>query len=234
MTRNATRPAADGTVCGIINANPNPSRIENRDEALGPTLKQAEKIRMSEQENEQSKGAEADVTFDATNAMFAALYPDLKRLARSRLRTVGARTILDTTMLVHDTYARLAEKQRGQFATSGQFMAYCGQAMRSVIVDLVRANSAARRGGGEALLELNTEVMQSAAPSVEAEPDVLRVHEALAQLAALDPRLVRLVELRYFAGLSEAEAAATLGMAARTASREWERARALLRAMMSE
>jgi len=83
-------------------------------------------------------------------------------------------------------------------------------------------------------LELNTEVMQSAAPSVEAEPDVLRVHEALAQLAALDPRLVRLVELRYFAGLSEAEAAATLGMAARTASREWERARALLRAMMNE
>jgi RNA polymerase sigma factor (TIGR02999 family) len=221
-------------LCGIINANSQLLHFKTPPTVSWRRSNHRKKIRMSERETEQSSSAVPDVTFDATNAMFAALYPDLKRLARSRLRTVGARTILDTTMLVHDTYARLAEKQRGAFATSGQFMAYCGQAMRSVIVDLVRANSAARRGGGEALLELNTEVMQSAAPSVEAEPDVLRVHEALAQLAALDPRLVRLVELRYFAGLSEAEAAATLGMAARTASREWERARALLRAMMNE
>lgn len=197
-------------------------------------IKRSRKDRMSEREREAQVDSVSNVKFDATNEMFAALYPDLKRLARSRLRTVGARTILDTTMLVHDTYARLAEKQRGQFATSGQFMAYCAQAMRSVIVDLVRANNAVRRGGGQAAIPLNTEVMQSATPAIEAEPDVLRVHEALAQLGELDARLVQLVELRYFAGLSEAEAATTLGMSARTASREWERARALLRAILSD
>ncbi len=170
-----------------------------------------------------------------TDALFSALYPDLKRLARSRLRTVGGRTMLDTTMLVHDTYARLAQSQSGHFATTSQFMAYCAHVMRSVIIDLVRANLAERRGGGEKPLQLNTEIMQ-AAQDVESGDslDVLRVHDALAQLKQLDPRLEQIVEMRYFAGMTERATADALGFSERTARREWDRARALLRVLLSQ
>jgi RNA polymerase sigma factor (TIGR02999 family) len=168
------------------------------------------------------------------DALFNDLYPELKRVARSRLRTVGGRTLLDTTMLVHDAYARLAQSSRAQFASDGQFLAYCGQVMRSVIIDLARERLAARRGGGERDLELNTEIMQSALAASDDSFDVLRIHDALAQLKELDARLERIVEMRYFAGLSEPEIAQALGLSVRTVSRDWERARALLRAMLSE
>jgi RNA polymerase sigma factor (TIGR02999 family) len=168
------------------------------------------------------------------DALFHNLYPELKRIARSRLRTVGGRTVLDTTMLVHDTYARLAQSNRTAFASDGQFLAYCAQVMRSVIIDLAREQLAARRGGGACSVELNTEIMQSAAANTDDSLDVLRVHDALGQLKALDPRLERIVEMRYFAGLSESEISEALQLSVRTISREWERARALLRAMLSE
>jgi RNA polymerase sigma factor (TIGR02999 family) len=170
------------------------------------------------------------------DALFETLYGELKVIARSRLRTVGGRTILDTTMLVHDTYARLAQSARAasSFLSKGQFLAYCGQVMRSVIIDLARERLAQRRGGGEADVELNTEIMQSAEAASDDSFDVLRVHDSLAQLKALDPRLETVVEMRYFAGMSEPEIADALGVSVRTVSREWERARALLRAMLAE
>jgi RNA polymerase sigma factor (TIGR02999 family) len=171
----------------------------------------------------------------ATNDVwFNDFYDDLKRLARSRLRVVGGRTVLDTTMLVHDTYARLAESAAARFSDRSQFMAYCAQTMRSVIIDLVRAHLAERRGGGQVHVELDTEVMQSAT-NVDADSlDVLRVHDALAQLRELDPRLEKIVEMRYFAGMRDAETAEALGISLRTVTREWERARALLRAVLTE
>lgn len=169
------------------------------------------------------------------DALFEALYLDLKRVARSRLRSVGGRTLIDTTMLVHDTYARFSQSRRGEFASDGQFLSYCGQVMRSVIIDLARERLASRRGGGAHELPLNTEIMQSAQGTSEDDSlDVLRVHDALAQLKALDARLETIVELRYFAGLSEPEIAAALGISVRTVSREWERARALLRAILNQ
>ena len=179
--------------------------------------------------------ATSETTGLAADELFSALYEELKRLARSRLRTVGGRTILNTTMLVHDTYERLAKAQGARFSSNGQFMAYCAQTMRSVIIDLVRANLADRRGAGETPLELNTEIMQSAAQRQTDDDalDVLRVHDALSQLKAVDVRLEQVVEMRYFAGMTERETAQALGISERTASREWERARALLRAMLS-
>jgi RNA polymerase sigma factor (TIGR02999 family) len=168
------------------------------------------------------------------DALFETLYDELKIIARSRLRTVGGRTMLDTTMLVHDTYARLAQSNRNasSFPTHGQFLAYCGQVMRSVIIDLARERLALRRGGGEANVELNTEIMQSAEAIADDSLDVLRVHDALAQLKTLDVRLETIVEMRYFAGMSEPEIAAALGLSVRTVAREWERARALLRVLL--
>jgi RNA polymerase sigma factor (TIGR02999 family) len=171
----------------------------------------------------------------ATNDVwFNDFYEDLKRLARSRLRVVGGRTVLHTTMLVHDTYTRLAESAAARFSDRSQFMAYCAQTMRSVIIDLVRAHLAERRGGGHAHVELDTELMQSATDVDTDSLDVLRVHDALAQLRALDPRLEKIVEMRYFAGMRDAETAEALGIGLRTVTREWERARALLRAVLTE
>jgi RNA polymerase sigma factor (TIGR02999 family) len=175
-------------------------------------------------------------TIAQRDALFESLYSDLKLVARSRLRTVGGRTMLNTTMLVHDTYARLAQSNRSasSFPSHGQFLSYCGHVMRSVIIDLARERLAQRRGGGEPDVELNTEVMQSEALTEDDSLDVLRVHDSLAQLKALDPRLETIVEMRYFAGMSEPEVADALGVSVRTVSREWERARALLRAMLAE
>jgi RNA polymerase sigma factor (TIGR02999 family) len=176
--------------------------------------------------------AQAHVVDEQRDSLFSELYPELKRLARSRLRTVGGRTLLDTTMLVHDTYSRLAQNKRAHFPSDGQFLAYCGQVMRSVIIDLARERLALRRGGGETDIALNTEIMQSADAASDDSLDVLRVHDALAQLKTLDTRLETIVEMRYFAGMSEPEVAAALDISVRTVSREWERARALLRAML--
>ncbi len=170
----------------------------------------------------------------SNDAWFKDLYEDLKRLARSRLRVVGGRTMLDTTALVHDTYARLADSAKLRFTDRSQFMSYCASTMRSVIIDLVRANLADRRGGGNLHVELNTQVMQSAVDVDIDSLDVLRVHDALSQLRELDPRMEHVVEMRYFAGMKDSETAEALGISERTVTREWERARALLRVILNE
>ncbi len=164
-------------------------------------------------------------------ALFTELYGELKRLARSRLRAVGGRTYLDTTALVHDAYARLSQSLGQSFNCKGQFMAYCAQVMRSVIIDMVRANQAERRGGSGNDITLNTSLMQNANDNDES-VDVLRIHEALDQLRAVDERLAAVVEMRYFAGFTEAETAEAMQLSPRTVTRLWERARALLRVML--
>jgi RNA polymerase sigma factor (TIGR02999 family) len=97
--------------------------------------------------------------------------------------------------------------------------------MRSVVVDLVRARLAERRGGGAAHVTLNTAIGDGA-PAAEAE--ILRVHEALEELATLNERMAQVVEMRYFAGLTEPEIADALGVTERTVRRDWEKARVLL------
>lgn len=166
------------------------------------------------------------------DALFSELCRELKRLAHSRLRATSHRAQLDTTTLVHDTYARLSQTDLKQFATPSHFMSYCSQVMRSVVVDLVRADHAERRGGGSVHVELNTEIVQSAVAIDEPTLDVLRVHDALARLKRVDPVLEKVVEMRDYAGMTEKETAEALGISERSASREWARARALLRAML--
>ena len=105
------------------------------------------------------------------------------------------------------------------------FLAYAARVMRSVVVDLIRARQAERRGGDVEHLTLNTTLVD-AAGSPEAE--VLQVHEALEELAAVDERAARVVEMRYFGGLSEAEIAQALGVTERTVQRDWHKARLFL------
>ena len=162
---------------------------------------------------------------EAAARLFAALYEDLKVMAHHRLRAYEPVTLLDTTSLVHESYMRLANAKFLPHADPGRFLAYASHTMRSVIVDLVRKRRAERRGGGESKAQIpEIQVAHSRA----GEDDILRVNEALEQLAKADARLAQVVEMRYFAGLEEREIAATLGVTDRTVRREWQKARLLL------
>jgi RNA polymerase sigma factor (TIGR02999 family) len=163
-------------------------------------------------------------------ALSAAAYEDLRRLARARLRSSAPLTLLDTSGLVSDTYRRLAQQHNLKIENRAQFLGYCSRIMRSVIIDLVREKNADRRGGGAQKITLSTVLGESVA--AEAEP--LRVDEALAELAKQEPRLAQVVEMRYFGGYDEAEVAEALGITTRTVQRDWQKARVLLQAMLSD
>jgi RNA polymerase sigma factor (TIGR02999 family) len=167
---------------------------------------------------------------DANEAQWVALYPALKQLARSRLRRSGPGTLLDTTGLVNECYLRVAGAGALSAASPGQFMAYAARVMRSVVVDLIRERQAQRRGGDLQRVTLNTAVMDAAGAADEP----LRIDEALKALAALEPRLCQVVEMRYFAGLTEAEIGEALGVTERTVRRDWTKACLLLRSMLQD
>jgi RNA polymerase sigma factor (TIGR02999 family) len=157
----------------------------------------------------------------AADALFAATYTQLRRMARARLRG-GGRALLDTTSLVHEWYLRFAGAEAPLMEDRLHFMRYAGRVMRSVIVDFARRRKADRRGGGAPHLSL-TQPIAEGIPA--GEDEILRVHDALDGLAKLDPRMAQVVEMRYFGGLSEAEIAEALGVADRTVRRDWEKAR---------
>jgi RNA polymerase sigma factor (TIGR02999 family) len=167
---------------------------------------------------------------NALGELYALLYPELRRLAHSRVRRSGDMTLLDTTSLVHESYLRFEKSGAVQLGDRAHFMAYAAQVMRSVVVDVVRRRQSDRRGGDAIHVELDEAHEVPAADPRENE--VLRVHESLEGLAAVDPRLVKVVEMRYFAGMTEAEIAEVLGLAVRTVARDWEKARLFLHACL--
>lgn len=161
----------------------------------------------------------------ARDALFAMLYQDLRKLARSRLRLSETITLLDTTSLVHESYMRYLNARELAFADRGKFFAYAASVMRSIVVDEVRKRHAERRGGSAEHVQLDTGSVDAMATD---DDQIVRVHEALDELATLDPRLARVVEMRYFAGLTEVDIAGALGLTERTVRRDWNKARALL------
>jgi len=161
----------------------------------------------------------------AADRVVSLLYGELHRLARSRLRRSGELTLLDTTALVHESYLRIQQAGKPDFADRQHFLAYAAKAMRATVIDIARARQADRRGGGALHVTLNTEIGDSAA--VE-DDEILRVHEALEELASVDERLASVVEMRYFGGLSEPEIAECLGVTERTVQRDWQKARLFL------
>lgn len=160
-----------------------------------------------------------------------AAYEDLKRIARARLHAAGGLTQLNTTALVNETFAKWGHRaDSSAFPTKGHFFAYAARVMRSLIVDMVRERQAERRGGGVEIQPLDTTLGRELASPEDDE--AVEVDEALRSLQALEPRLAQVVEMRYYAGMSEAEIAAALGLSERTVRRDWEKARALLRTML--
>ena len=167
---------------------------------------------------------------DALGQLYTLLYPELHRLAHARVRRSGELTLLDTTSLVHESFLRFEQSGAVQMSDRAQFMAYAAQAMRSVVVDEIRRRQSERRGGGAEHVELDES--QAIAQADPREREVLRVHESLEELAAIDARLVRVVEMRYFAGMTEPEVADVLGLTVRTVARDWEKARLFLHACL--
>jgi RNA polymerase sigma factor (TIGR02999 family) len=162
---------------------------------------------------------------DAFRAVFDTAYQDLRGLARMRLSRGGRGTLLDTTSLVHESYLRFVNSGSLRITDRDHFLRYASQVMRSVIVDIARAGKAERRGGDAAHVPLNTALGDGLTAGEE---EIVRVHEALEELQSADPRMVQVVEMRYFCGLTEEEIGATLGVGIRTVRRDWEKAKLFL------
>jgi len=180
-------------------------------------------VRMPAPEHASPEGDDAQAT--AAGGLFPALYNELRRLARSKLAGGGRPTLLDTHALVHEAYLRMQRGEAADIADREHFLAYAASTMRSVVIDFVRRRRAERRGGDVEHVTLDTQAAQALGGN---DDEILAVHEALQTLAEVDARLVRVVEMRYFAGLTDAETAAALGVTDRTVRRDWERARLLL------
>lgn len=166
---------------------------------------------------------------ESVQALFPALYNELRRLARSKLAGGGRHTLLDTHALVHEAFLRMQNGGGVSLNDREHFMAYAASTMRSVVIDFVRRRSAERRGGDVEHVTLDTRAAQVLGGN---DDEILAVHEALQTLAEVDARLVRVVEMRYFAGLTDLEIGAALGVTDRTVRRDWERARLLLSQML--
>lgn len=162
--------------------------------------------------------------------LFAVAYADLRVQARARLRDGGRNTLLDTTALVHESFLRFQQAGSLNGADRGHFFAYAASVMRSVVVDFARQRLAQRRGGDLERVTLDTSLGDQLAAE---EGDVIHIHDALARLELADPRLAKVVEMRYFAGMSEAEISEALGVTERTVRRDWQRARLLLAVALS-
>lgn len=166
----------------------------------------------------------------ALDKAFESFYPELKRIARARLRGSGLHGNLQTTALVHDSYVKLAGGPAREFGDRLHFLAYASRTLRSIVIDIVREERALRRGGDLQVVTLDTAAGEGVEPSV----DVETVGDALDDLAKLDEGLARLVEMRFFGGLTETEIAEALGMSERTVRREWTKARALLLSLIGD
>jgi RNA polymerase sigma factor (TIGR02999 family) len=162
----------------------------------------------------------------ASEELVPLVYAELRRQARRALRRERDGHTLQATALVHEAWLRLDGQHDARWEGRTQFLAVAAQTMRRVLVDHARARRALKRGGGGTQVTLGDADHAAAARD---DVDVLALDDALARLAILDPRKARLVELRYFAGLSIPEAAAALGISLATVGREWAVARMWLR-----
>jgi RNA polymerase sigma factor (TIGR02999 family) len=167
----------------------------------------------------------------AKDRLYQVMYHELRRLAHSRVRRGSRMTLLDTTVLVHESYLRLVGGADLDLVDRAHFLSYAARVMRSIVVDFARSRSAAKRGGEAASVTLSNEVADS---MVTTDPQILRLDEALTELATIDARLVQIVEMRFFVGLTEKQIGEALGVTDRTVRREWDKARLLLRAVLTD
>lgn len=161
---------------------------------------------------------------EAEGQLIPLVYAELRRIATVRLRHESPAHSLQPTALVHEAYLRLTELKKIDWQGRSHFFAVAATMMRRILVDHARASRACKRGDGWDAVSLNEAIL----PSPERAPDLLALDEALNRLAALDDRQAKIVELRFFAGMSEEETGEALGVSARTVKRDWRIAKAWL------
>jgi RNA polymerase sigma factor (TIGR02999 family) len=170
----------------------------------------------------------------AFDRLLPLVYGELRRIASRRLRGEGAAETLQTTSLVHEAYLRLVDSSRVRWQSRSHFFGVAAQAMRHILVDRARERAAQKRGGGLPHLPIEAAENGAGPAAAWAESEhadrVLAVDAALEQLKEVDPRLVSVVELRFFVGLTLAEVAETLEITPAAAWREWTTAKAFLAA----
>lgn len=160
----------------------------------------------------------------AADALFAALYSELHRLAKRQLARSGGGVTIGATTLLHEAYLDISGREAAVFPDRGRFMAYAAKVMRGLIIDYARSRQAQKRGGGFEITSLGDE----AGDAVADEKELVQISSALDDLAAVDPSLAQVVDLKFFGGFSFAEIAAMRGVSERTVQRHWEKARIYL------
>jgi RNA polymerase sigma factor (TIGR02999 family) len=160
----------------------------------------------------------------ALDRMVPLVYDELRRVARAHLRREPPGHSLQATALVHEVYLRLVDVKRMKVETRSHFFAVAATLMRQILVDHARRRRAGKRGGGVTMISLDEVSPAAPASSV----DVLALDQALETLSSFDVQQCRVVELRFFAGLSIDEAAEALGVSTATIEREWAMAKAWL------
>ena len=161
---------------------------------------------------------------DALDRLLPTVYEELRRIAHRELRRERPDHTLSTTEVVHEAYLKLVDQQRAGPGERVRFFAAASTAIRRVLIEYARRRRALKRGGGQRSLSLD----ETALVADENADMLLALDEALTRLAALDERLARVVECRYFGGLSEEETAEALGVTARTVRRDWVKAKGWL------
>jgi RNA polymerase sigma factor (TIGR02999 family) len=160
----------------------------------------------------------------AADALFAALYSELHRLAKRELARRGLMVSLSPTTLLHEAYLDMAARDGPSFPDRERFMGYAARVMRGLIIDHARERHAQKRGGLFEITSFDTEPMENPADHRE----LVRISETLDELGKVEPDLAQIVDLKFFCGFSFAEIAAMRGVSERTVQRKWEKARIYL------
>ncbi|MFG6464437.1 ECF-type sigma factor [Roseateles sp. DXS20W] len=168
----------------------------------------------------------------ALQQLYAVLYPEIKRVARVRLAQSGHAAGLNTTALVHEGFLRMADQQGLQGDTRGQFFAYVGRVLRSVVIDHLRTEGRDKRGGDAVMVTLSAAGDVAAVQSQAV--DLIGLDQALERMRELDPGLYELIEMIGFAGLTIAEVATLRNLSTRSINRELLKARALLQELLGD
>ncbi len=166
----------------------------------------------------------------ALDNLLGNVYGELRELAHRQLRRLCPGDTFQTTVLVHEAYLKMFDKNRVDVGCRAHFFALAARAMRQILVDRFRRSNADRRGGGVHHICLEDAVI----PTADRGDIILSVDRALSRLAVLDPRQAKVVECRFFGGMTEAEIGQVIGVSDRTARKDWRKARAWLARELSE
>ena len=160
----------------------------------------------------------------AQEKLMALVYPELKRIAQGRMRSERSDHTLQPTALVNEFYLHFARLKGVSWKNRAHFLAVASNAMRRVLIDCARSHNSSKRGGGVQRIQFDVTELGACEPFF----DLLEINELLDELASEEPRMARVVELRYFGGLTNAEIGEVLGIDERTVKRDWQVARAWL------